>query len=148
MFRQGDVVLTPLKAVPAGAVPVDPVNGRLILAYGEVTGHHHSFKFHDMIRMFREDGVGGGLIIQHMGARIPACDEACKAVYDAKRAYDQSPSPEAWAEVEMKTAGAVALGAQALEHQEHWAIPIAPGSIMRGSVQREYHPEAIRNVAD
>ena len=41
MFRQGDVLVVPLKEMPADlkAVPLD--NGRLILAYGEATGHAH-----------------------------------------------------------------------------------------------------------
>lgn len=41
MFRQGDVLIMETPEEPAGA-PVAPVNGRAVLAYGEVTGHHHS----------------------------------------------------------------------------------------------------------
>ncbi len=40
--RQGDVGLEAVDAVPEGCTPVPPVQGRLILAWGEVTGHHHS----------------------------------------------------------------------------------------------------------
>jgi hypothetical protein len=42
MYRQGDVLLRPVNAVPDGlkAVPLD--KGRVILAYGEVTGHAHA----------------------------------------------------------------------------------------------------------
>lgn len=41
-YRQGDVLLKPVDAIPVGltAVPLDA--GRVILAYGEVTGHAHA----------------------------------------------------------------------------------------------------------
>ena len=42
MIRQGDVLVTPADAIPAGAKPVPRDNGRVILAYGEVTGHAHA----------------------------------------------------------------------------------------------------------
>jgi len=39
-YRQGDVWIESIKAVPAAAKPVKR-NGDVILAYGEVTGHAH-----------------------------------------------------------------------------------------------------------
>lgn len=42
MFRQGDVFLQRVKALPNGAKPKDRDNGRVVLAYGEVTGHAHA----------------------------------------------------------------------------------------------------------
>ena len=42
-LRQGDVFLVPIDAVPAGAKPVPRDNGRVVLSYGEVTGHAHVF---------------------------------------------------------------------------------------------------------
>jgi hypothetical protein len=41
MYRQGDVLLVPT-TVPDGLTTVPTTNGRLILAEGEATGHHHS----------------------------------------------------------------------------------------------------------
>lgn len=41
-IRQGDVLLIPVRAIPAKATPVQRDNGRVILAYGEVTGHAHA----------------------------------------------------------------------------------------------------------
>lgn len=41
-FRQGDVFLDAVKALPAGGALVPLDRGRLILAYGEVTGHAHA----------------------------------------------------------------------------------------------------------
>ena len=42
MYRQGDVLLIPVK-MPKGATAVESKD-RIILAYGEATGHHHSLK--------------------------------------------------------------------------------------------------------
>ena len=41
MYRQGDVLICPVESVVDGLVDVPLDNGRVILAYGEVTGHAH-----------------------------------------------------------------------------------------------------------
>lgn len=41
LYRQGDVALVPVEAIPESATPVARDRGRLVLAYGEVTGHAH-----------------------------------------------------------------------------------------------------------
>lgn len=45
-FRQGDVALVRIGTLPANltAVPLD--RGRIVLAYGEVTGHAHAIADH------------------------------------------------------------------------------------------------------
>lgn len=44
MYRQGDVMLIPMdEHIPRKATKVSLELGRVILAHGEVTGHHHSF---------------------------------------------------------------------------------------------------------
>ena len=42
MVRQGDVLLIPVDAIPGTARPVARDNGRVVLAYGEATGHAHA----------------------------------------------------------------------------------------------------------
>lgn len=42
MFRQGDVLIRPVSRIPEGLQQVPLDNGRVILAYGEVTGHAHA----------------------------------------------------------------------------------------------------------
>ena len=42
-FRQGDVLIVAASHLPQGATVRARENGLVILAYGEVTGHHHSF---------------------------------------------------------------------------------------------------------
>jgi len=41
MVRQGDVLLVPVTSIPADAKPGRREKGRIVLAYGEVTGHAH-----------------------------------------------------------------------------------------------------------
>lgn len=47
--RQGDVLLVRVDSIPAGAARVTkhPVKDRIVLAYGEATGHHHSIAVKD-----------------------------------------------------------------------------------------------------
>lgn len=44
VYRQGDVILIPVNpsTLPANKTEIKPDNGRVILAYGEVTGHAHA----------------------------------------------------------------------------------------------------------
>ena len=44
IYRQGDVLLDHVDDLPAGtrATPLPPDEGRVVLAYGESTGHFHS----------------------------------------------------------------------------------------------------------
>lgn len=59
-IRQGDVLILPCKEIPASAVSVDSESGRLIVARGEATGHHHSFPWARGATLFRDDGAGSG----------------------------------------------------------------------------------------
>jgi hypothetical protein len=106
--RQGDVWIIP---APEGEtldnmmlVPRD--QGRVILAYGEVTGHAHAIVDDDVaLYMPRPDSTKKERLLH------------------------------------------VAKGPVMLRHEEHGPIPLKPGLyIVRR--QREYTPEAIRNVAD
>lgn len=43
LYRQGDVLIERISAIPATAQRVDKTkHDRIILAHGEATGHHHS----------------------------------------------------------------------------------------------------------
>jgi hypothetical protein len=41
-YRQGDVLLLKVDKLPPEAVAESPDEGRIVLAYGEVTGHAHA----------------------------------------------------------------------------------------------------------
>jgi hypothetical protein len=48
MFRQGDVLLVAVDALPEQA-RLEPRTGRIVLAEGEVTGHAHAIEEHDAL---------------------------------------------------------------------------------------------------
>jgi hypothetical protein len=77
--RQGDVMLVPVAKVPAGCRPVGRVGGRVILAEGEVTGHHHAISdaevdlvIDDLERRFLEVGKAGAMLAheEHAGVAV------------------------------------------------------------------------------
>lgn len=105
-YRQGDVGLMRTdEPVPAAAALVEPDNNRVILAYGEVTGHAHAIAC-DYAKMYRWEDQKDGTV------RLLEVKEGAE-----------------------------------LRHEEHDTIALPPGRY-RVIQQREYHPEAIRNVAD
>ena len=59
VFRQGDVCLIAVDAIPKEAKK-QPAKGRkVILALGEATGHHHRFEFRDTshnVKLYVADG--------------------------------------------------------------------------------------------
>lgn len=63
-YRQGDVFLVEVPAAPAGS-PVEPEHGRVILAHGELTGHHHSV---DAVLARMIDGSDGERYLAVAGA--------------------------------------------------------------------------------
>ena len=65
-IRQGDVLIVPIKKLPAKLTEVARENGRVVLAHGEATGHAHAIENHG-VRMFREDGAGSGLYMTVSG---------------------------------------------------------------------------------
>lgn len=49
MYRQGDVLIVRISELPKGCKPDVRDQGRIILAYGEVTGHAHALSAPDTI---------------------------------------------------------------------------------------------------
>lgn len=107
--RQGDVYLRPTRSRPSEhAKPVADA-GRVILAYGEVTGHAHEV-IGDLVS---DDALPASALFEEPdGTRFLVVNRPCT-----------------------------------LRHKEHGPIALAPGAY-RVVRQREYSPEAIRNVAD
>lgn len=60
--HQGDVFLRRVDTLPPDATEVLPVNGRIVLALGETSGHHHSL--FGRATLFRDDGAGGGFYLR------------------------------------------------------------------------------------
>ncbi len=106
IVRQGDVLLRRVESIPEAAKVAEKKdqagNHRIVLAYGEVTGHAHAIHDLDSVDVFV---TGDGVMY------LQVKEEA------------------------------------KLQHEEHGMIALPPGNYER-TIQREYSPEAIRNVAD
>ena len=100
IYRQGDVLVERIDSIPASAIKQNCQ--KVVLALGEVTGHHHHINH-------------GAILYTDPVTHVSYCE----------------------------IVEALAM----LEHEEHATIPITHGHY-RVTIQREYHPEAIRNVAD
>lgn len=121
MYRQGDVLLVavrPLiaKGIKAGRDLREKETERVVLAYGEVTGHAH------VVLSGKETGRGKGRV----------------EFFEAAEGLDvQGLAPV------LRVSGRAAE----LRHDEHQTI-VLPRGTYRVIRQREYSPEAIRQVAD
>jgi hypothetical protein len=106
IVRQGDVLLRRVASIPKTAKAAEKKdhsgNPRIVLAYGEVTGHAHAIHDLSNVDVFVSDS----------------------------------------GEMYLKVKAEVSL-----QHEEHGAIALPPGNYQR-TIQREYSPEAVRNVAD
>ncbi|GAC1365526.1 MAG: hypothetical protein NVSMB32_09130 [Actinomycetota bacterium] len=76
-IRQGDVLLVPVDEIPSATKPVARVGGRVILAEGEVTGHHHAISDADvalvlgeMERRWLEVGTEGATLVHEEHAAL------------------------------------------------------------------------------
>lgn len=69
ILRQGDVLLAQIHGIPEGAQPVD-VKGRLIVAHGEVTGHHHSLA-EGTATMYKQEVAGNSVTILATKESVP-----------------------------------------------------------------------------
>jgi hypothetical protein len=124
-YRQGDVLLQQVTALPAGcAIVQQDSDGAVVLAYGETTGHRHAIYDH----LYRESTPGA------------AGEIADSAIARAKsRAMLwQAPDGVRYLQVE-ETAS--------LRHEEHTEHSLPPG-IYKVPCQVEYTPAALQRVAD
>ena len=121
-YRQGDVLIETIDTIPATATRQKPAK-QVILAHGEVTGHHHQLevrrpekngKWHDPADWWKE------------GEIAPSLEKPATLAGEIF--------------VTLPEGGVVT-------HDEHSQIELPPGNY-RVTRQREYSPSAIRNVAD
>ena len=156
-YRQGDILLTEVPELPVGVSGVKAENGRLIVARGEATGHHHSFPHNRGATLFRDDGGTSGaafFVKVDSPEVVDGVADLCYASYAKKREYDAAPSEILAAEYHDLVKRAVALGAAAWEHQEHWTqavMPAIPGicsGVYRSDNQVTYTPARLVRVED
>jgi hypothetical protein len=52
-YRQGDVLIVPIERLPQASKHQD-LPGKIVLAYGETTGHHHCIETTDRVEAYRQ----------------------------------------------------------------------------------------------
>lgn len=143
--RQGDVFIKAVAKIPADAKVKPRDNGRVVLAYGEATGHAHAIAELgcDLLETADER------FVRVLGEEIPAI--RCRNVETddvvwIPMGYDAGKYKDLVAEGPEVVKGVV------LRHEEHSPFVIPNGTHQVGGTgirtQREYSPEAIRNVED
>lgn len=123
-IRQGDVQLQPVAKLPTNCTQVKPDGNRIVLAYGEVTGHAHAIYDH---------------ITTHR-AELAAAEIADSAIARAKAKARLWRAPDGVRYLEV-------TDAVTLEHEEHTAHTLYPG-IYKQAIQVEYTPAELRRVTD
>ena len=61
-YRQGDVLLCAVDRIPPSALPVPSEDGRVVVAFGELTEHAHAFAA-EAAQLFREEESGRAFIV-------------------------------------------------------------------------------------
>ncbi len=126
LMRQGDVLLVRVNSTLPEGVPVARDNGRVVLAYGEVTGHAHAITDPDVMLMTLPD------------------KDAMKAAVDALLASvgltTEIRSEEIIGVLHVPTNAS-------LVHEEHNTISLKAEHYV-ALRQREYSPERIQQVLD
>lgn len=131
IIRQGDVLLTLVSALPADCTEVPCDRGRIVLAYGEVTGHAHAIADH------RADQSPA---IRHADLTSQAGEIADAAIARAQAKARLLVAPDGQRYLEV-------CDTVHLRHEEHTAHAIPPG-IYKLPTQVEYAPSELRQVAD
>lgn len=141
---QGDVILfkVPSDLVIDRSMEIEPrQNGQLVLAEGEITGHHHAIWLREPV-MFRDDALA-----RDVATVAPPVAASAKMWKDDKAVQELVNRGEL-------TIPRLAIGFlevtgdfMTLRHDEHQAIKIPPGLYYVGN-QREFDAAEERRVRD
>lgn len=168
IIRQGDVLLSPVKSLPAGCTEVPLDKGRIVLAYGEVTGHAHAIEDRAMRQIaseaaaeIAEAAVARARLLQAPnGERFLQVSEGahcCEAVKPAVLIGETATAflmqcrlGQVWFAKNIYSRDGTAIAGpdfQLLRHEEHSYHATPPG-IYKLPVQVEYTPAELRRVED
>jgi hypothetical protein len=148
MYRQGDVLLERVAKLPEKIKRVRREGGLIILARGEATGHHH-FIADEGCALLEAETPGDRFLLargRSIKIRLPIIRRWKNQVMVnhpklgmIEFGVDDVAISKGFAEID----GNFSL----LQHQEHTTQAL-PDDNYRRVPQREYSPDAIRNVAD
>ena len=137
-IRQGDVFLIKISekaAPPLDAEMIKRDKGRVVLAYGEVTGHAHAIT-EEWAQLFESLNGEKTLVIFPDERKVDVVRPVLKKDLRYSSGFKKI------GEIEEKVAGAL------LTHEEHSAHVLSPGTY-KVVIQCEYVPKALpRNVRD
>ncbi len=153
---QGDVLLfrIPDSIELDTSDEIKPSDNRLVLAEGEVTGHHHAIFLRNAPVMFREDGSGAGVVSAADTAAMVSKATARKKKAGTARLYRDPAAISALVNLKELRDERLAIGILvveggpvALTHDEHDAIRIPTGRYYVGG-QQEWDAGEARRVKD
>jgi hypothetical protein len=139
---QGDIAIVPMPAdiAIARSDEIAPVDGRLILQEGEVTGHHHAISLTRNFRVTR--AVAGDPVLATRSRRLRRAFRASASKVDAAptaRLYRDAAAVAELVRRRILTRADLAVGCLVVEgapvtvsHEEHDAIVLPPGSYYVG----------------
>jgi len=141
---QGDIVILPIPAgiAIAKADEIKPVDGRLIIQEGEVSGHHHKILLPPAMfgRQFKQDTrILGDAAIMTDSPRLKKAFGGKKAAIGTARMYRDAGAVEAMVRKGILTRTDLAIGCLVIEgapvtvsHEEHDGISVPPGNYYVG----------------
>lgn len=152
-YRQGDVLIERISRLPPALTKTKTENGKVILAHGEVTGHHHAFSGSTVDKFTGPDGS------EYFDVRGQKIRDRLTIMRRWKNQVMVS-HPKLGI-IEFSIGDVEIIGNEVLidgefgllVHDEHHTHGIPAGAYRGGGAenkvrQREYHPKEIRNVAD
>lgn len=126
VYRQGDVLIVERKSLPKDVVEVEPEGGRIVLAYGERTGHAHAIRDLGVVKAYRSPGLRAETAEMATIAGLPQLDFLLVGGQgEALLRHEYESGQEA----------------------EHAPIALKPG-VYEVSCQVEFRPEATTVVGD
>jgi len=134
---QGDVAIIPIPGDIAIATTeeIPPVQGRLVLQAGELTGHHHAIDLFERVARFRDDGLARSLSSRAAARRRQASapPRATAHLYRDAAAAEQMVSRGLLTRFDLAIGClVVAGGAVVVSHEEHDGIRVPPGNYLIG----------------
>lgn len=132
MAFQGDVSIIPIPAsiTVDRSSPIAPVDGRLILQEGEVTGHHHAISLLDRPDVVPRSAAADQLMADALAGKIAV---PTAALYRDQTAAEAMQSAGIITRTDLVVACLVIEhGPMCLSHEEHDTIRIPPGAYLIG----------------
>ncbi len=146
IVRQGDVLLAKIEKLPKDAIEIKTEESRVVLAYGEVTGHAHAFYDVSKVKLWSAGAERFLQVVSKSDNQVEAWK--VKNVASKQIAYfAEYTDPLQIIEMGWTPLSLEMVDGAIVKHEEHFHPVIFPG-IYKLPTQMEYEPKALRRVAD